>query len=84
MSTGRVQVCDFHEGMNMKHTERPPMMLVDNSALNEYSVKEGGRADGPETHTRGLCLCESYSVITSTSVSFVALTRSFISQVRRL
>jgi hypothetical protein len=57
------------------------MVLVENSALNNYTAREGGRPDGPVTHTRGLCLSESYRMITSSTVSFRALTRSLISKV---
>lgn len=60
------------------------MVLVESSALNDYTAKEGGRPDGPETHTRGLCLAETYRVITSSSVSFRSLTRSLITKVRPL
>lgn len=64
-----MQLLEFFEGLDMPHPERPPMVLVDNSALNEYNAKEGGRADGPQTHSLGLCLLESTYYMDSGSVS---------------
>lgn len=78
----RVQMFVFYESLDMWHTGRPPMVLVDNSALNDHSAKEGGRADGPQTHTLGLCLTAYVPIIESTSVSFLARTGSLLSQVR--
>ena len=45
-------------------------MLVDDSALNEYSAqgRTGARAGGPVTHTRGLCLTEHHSTIRVASI----------------
>lgn len=40
--------------------QKPPLMLVENSGLNEAQGREGrsGIVGGPATHTRGLCLIE--------------------------
>lgn len=40
--------------------EKPPLMLVEHSGLNEACGREGrgGGVGGPATHTRGLCLIE--------------------------
>lgn len=35
------EVLKFFSDMGMPHPERPPLMLVDATALNEYSNKEG-------------------------------------------
>lgn len=53
-------VLDFYRRLGMPHPYRAPLMLVDAPALNEYSAREGGRADGPVFHVRGLCLAEVY------------------------
>lgn len=44
----------------MKLPEKPPLMLVEHSGLNEACGREGrsGGVGGPATHTRGLCLIE--------------------------
>lgn len=60
---------EFFEGMGMKLPVKPPLMLVDSTALNSAEEREaqptvgaggrGGRCGGgPVFHTRGLTLTQ--------------------------
>lgn len=59
----------FYCSLGLRHPERAPLLLVEDSALNEYSPAPGGRT-GPTTHTRGICLTEQ-----CTSVRVASLLR---------
>lgn len=59
------QVLEFYRQLGMSHPERVPLVLVDVAALNDYTSREGGRADGPRFHVRGLTLSEMYMNIPS-------------------
>jgi hypothetical protein len=54
----------YRTHLSMHIPEVPPLMLVENSGLNEACDREGrtgalpGTDPGPATHTRGLCLIE--------------------------
>ena len=53
--------------MGMALPEKPPLMLVETSALNDAEEKEGrtgsGHSHGPVFHTRGLTLTVEYKYI---------------------
>lgn len=53
--------------MGMALPEKPPLMLVETSALNAAEEKEGrtgsGHSHGPVFHTRGLTLTVEYKYI---------------------
>lgn len=51
-------VLNFFDIHGMPLPVRPPLILVDDSALNEASAYNGPRRNGPVFHTRGLCLTE--------------------------
>ena len=55
----------YHKGMALP--EKPPLMLVETSALNEAEEQEGrsgtGHDHGPVFHTRGLTLTVEYKYI---------------------
>lgn len=63
---------EFFEGMGMKLPVKPPLMLVDSTALNSAEEREaqptggaggrgGRRGSGPVFHTRGLTLTQVFS-----------------------
>ena len=51
----------------MSLPEKPPLMMVESSALNEAEEREGraggGHSHGPIFHTRGLTLTAEYRAI---------------------
>ncbi len=53
--------------MGMALPEKPPLMMVESSALNDAEEREGrsggGHSHGPVFHTRGLTLTVEYSAI---------------------
>lgn len=55
----------YRSQLHMQIPEVPPLMLVENSGLNEACDREGrsGAINGPVTHTRGLCLIERVSSV---------------------
>lgn len=60
-------VMRLYASFGMPLPTRPPLILVESAALNEAASREqhtgqGGlpRADGPQFHTRGLCLSEEW------------------------
>lgn len=61
-------------------------MLVEHSALNDYRASEGHHGGGgdaagaPLTHTRGLCLWESYEIIRTGSIQRDAVSGSLFSE----
>ena len=64
------EVVEFYcVNLSMQIPEVPPLMLVENSGLNEACDREGrsgaidGLQQGPATHTRGLCLIERVSSV---------------------
>ena len=62
-----VQILGFYQHMGMALPEKPPLMLVETSALNAAEEKEGragsGHEHGPVFHTRGLTLTVEYHSI---------------------
>ena len=62
-----MQILGFYQRMGMALPEKPPLMLVETSALNEAEEKEGrsgnGHDHGPVFHTRGLTLTVEYHSI---------------------
>jgi Protein DA1 len=74
------EVVEFYRtNLAMQIPEVPPLMLVENSGLNEACDREGrsghidGSQQGPATHTRGLCLIER---VTSVRTGRIARDRS--------
>ena len=59
-------ILTFYQKSAMTLPVRPPLSLVDDSALNAASNQQAPRADGPLFHTRGLCLTEYSQTITTT------------------
>lgn len=61
------QVLSFYQHMGMALPEKPPLMMVESSALNEAEEREGrsggGHQHGPVFHTRGLTLTVEYRAI---------------------
>ncbi|CAL8462861.1 g2395 [Coccomyxa elongata] len=68
------KIMEFFEGMGMKLPVKPPLMLVDSTALNSAEEREaqptggaggrgGRRGGGPVFHTRGLTLTQEYRQI---------------------
>lgn len=64
------EIVEFYRtNLSMQIPEVPPLMLVENSGLNEACDREGragavdGVQQGPATHTRGLCLIERVSSV---------------------
>eukprot|EP00884_Botryococcus_braunii_P000692 jgi/Botrbrau1/10623/Bobra.154_1s0013.1 len=60
------KVLAFYAQMGMPLPTRPPLMLVEVSALNEAEVREGRSAQDPTApafHTRGLTLMQEYREI---------------------
>jgi len=56
----------FFESLSMPLPVRPPLMLVESSALNDAEDKEGiAHRQGPVFHTRGLCLSEIHHRVTT-------------------
>ncbi|KAL4528678.1 hypothetical protein Ndes2437A_g03227 [Nannochloris sp. 'desiccata'] len=61
-------ILDFYLRQGMQLPVKPPLSIVNNSALNTATDQQGAnRTDGPIFHTRGLCLTE-YSQTIRTSV----------------
>jgi Protein DA1/LIM domain len=61
-------ILEFYSRSGMQLPTRPPLSLVNNSALNTATGQQGAnRTDGPIFHTRGLCLTE-YSQMVRTTV----------------
>lgn len=62
-----MQILRFYHHMGMALPEKPPLMLVETSALNAAEEKEGrtgaGHNHGPVFHTRGLTLTVEYKYI---------------------
>lgn len=63
------QIMEFFEAMGMKLPVKPPLMMVDSTALNSAEEREalptdgaggrgGRRGGGPVFHTRGLTLTQ--------------------------
>ena len=59
----------FYHIMSMPLPRKPPLSLVDNSALNSATSRQGPREDGPIFHTRGLCLTEYSQSMYTTTIS---------------
>ncbi|KAL0038652.1 hypothetical protein WJX79_001731 [Trebouxia sp. C0005] len=61
------QILGFYQRMGMALPEKPPLMMVESSALNDAEEREGrsggGHSHGPVFHTRGLTLTVEYSAI---------------------
>ncbi|KAK9806813.1 hypothetical protein WJX72_003625 [[Myrmecia] bisecta] len=60
------EILQFYDQMGMRLPEKPPLMLVDGTALNEAENKEGreaGSGSAPVFHTRGLTLTVEYRAI---------------------
>ncbi|DBA99972.1 TPA: hypothetical protein ACH3X1_013844 [Trebouxia sp. C0004] len=61
------QILSFYQRMGMALPEKPPLMMVESSALNDAEEREGrsggGHSHGPVFHTRGLTLTVEYSAI---------------------
>ena len=64
---GCMQILRFYQHKGMALPEKPPLMLVETSALNAAEEKEGrtgtGHNHGPVFHTRGLTLTLDYNNI---------------------
>lgn len=62
-----LQILSFYQRMGMALPEKPPLMMVESSALNEAEEQEGrsggGHSHGPVFHTRGLTLTVEYRAI---------------------
>lgn len=54
----RLMYCD----LGLPFNEKPPLGLVDQSALNDYTAKEGSHG-GAQSQTRGMTLTEEYRSI---------------------
>lgn len=63
------EVLQFYHSMGMRHEYRAPVLLVDSSVLNDYAVKEGGRAPGPVFHVRGLTVAHVYRCVVGLCIS---------------
>ena len=67
MRVWSMQILRFYQHMGMALPEKPPLMLVETSALNAAEEKEGragsGHDHGPVFHTRGLTLTVEYKYI---------------------
>ena len=59
-----LQILAFYQRMGMPLPEKPPLLLVEGSALNEAEGRQGRHThdgkQGPVFHTRGLCLTVEY------------------------
>ncbi len=59
-----LQILAFYQQMGMPLPEKPPLLLVEGSALNEAEGRQGRHThdgkQGPVFHTRGLCLTVEY------------------------
>lgn len=64
-------VLAWYRAQGMAHREEPPFVLVEASALNDYSAAEGrgAAASAPVTHTRGICLSEHYDSVETAQLS---------------
>jgi hypothetical protein len=61
-------ILDFYLRQGMQLPAKPPLSLVNNSALNTATDQQGAnRTDGPIFHTRGLCLTEYSQTIRTTA-----------------
>ncbi len=64
-----VQILSFYQRMGMALPEKPPLMMVESSALNDAEEREGrsggghSHSHGPVFHTRGLTLTVEYRAI---------------------
>ena len=59
-----LQILAFYQRMGLPLPEKPPLLLVEGSALNEAEGRQGRHThdgkQGPVFHTRGLCLTVEY------------------------
>ena len=65
-------VLAWYRSKALPHREEPPFVLVEASALNDYSAAEGRGAAAPSapvTHTRGICLSEHYDTLEAAQLS---------------
>ena len=64
-----LQILAFYQRMGMPLPEKPPLLLVEGSALNEAEGRQGRHThdgkQGPVFHTRGLCLTVEYRCASS-------------------
>ncbi|MEW5301877.1 MAG: hypothetical protein WDW36_004705 [Sanguina aurantia] len=61
------EILSFYVSLGLPHPEKPPLMLVDAPALNDFSVREGRDVaeEGPALHVRGLCMATVYRSVPS-------------------